>query len=113
MGPVVQYAAEQPGKPLEIRVYRGADGAFTIYDDEGDNYNYEKGKYTTIPLTWNDTTGTLIIGPHKGKFPGMAKEQTFRIVFVNENHGVGVAETESADQIIQLTGEAVTVKAEK
>ena len=113
MGPVVQYAAEQPGKPLEIRVYRGADGAFTIYDDEGDNYNYEKGKYATIPLTWNDATGTLIIGPRKGKFPGMAKGQTFRIVFVNENHGVGVTETESADQTIQLTGEAVTVRVKK
>jgi alpha-D-xyloside xylohydrolase len=113
MGPVVQYAAEQPGKPLEIRVYRGADGAFTIYDDEGDNYNYEKGKYATIPLTWNDATGTLIIGPRKRKFPGMAKEQTFRIVFVNENHGVGVAQTETADQVVQFTGGAVTVKAGK
>jgi alpha-D-xyloside xylohydrolase len=112
MGPVVQYAAEQSGKPLEIRVYRGADGAFTLYDDEGDNYDYEKGEHSTIPLTWNDATGTLTIGPRQGKFRGMADEQTFRIVFVDEGHGNGIAETESADAIVQYTGNPATVKAE-
>ncbi len=75
MGPIVQYAAEQTAPPLEIRVYRGADGAFTLYDDEGDNYDYEKGEYSTIPLTWNDAAGTLTIGPRHGKFPGMAEER--------------------------------------
>jgi len=113
MGPVVQYAAEQAGKPLEIRVYRGADGAFTLYADEGDNYNYENGKYSTIPFTWNEATGTLTIGPRKGKFPGMVKEQTFRIVFVGEGHGNGVAETETADQVVKCTGKTVTVKAKQ
>ena len=111
MGPVVQYAAEQAGKPLEIRVYRGADGAFTLYDDEGDNYDYEKGKCSIIPLTWNDATGTLTIGPRRGKFPVMAKERTFRIVFVDEGHGNGVAETESADRVVQFTGKTVIIQA--
>jgi alpha-D-xyloside xylohydrolase len=113
MGPVVQYAAEQTGKPLEIRVYRGADGAFTLYADEGDNYDYENGKYSTIPLKWNEATGTLAIGPRHGSFPGMVKEQTFRIVFVGEGHGNGVAETETADQVVKYTGKTVTVKAIK
>jgi alpha-D-xyloside xylohydrolase len=112
MGPVVPYAAAQTGQPLEIRVYHGTDGAFTLYDDEGDNYDYEKGAYSTIPLTWHDATGTLTIGSRQGKFPGMAKEQTFRIVFVNENHGAGVAETETADRVVNYTGETVTVKAQ-
>jgi alpha-D-xyloside xylohydrolase len=113
MGPVVQYAAEKPAAPLEIRIYRGADGAFTLYDDEGDNYNYEKGKYSTISLAWNDAAGTLTIGPRQGKFPGMVKERAFRIVFVDEGHGSGVAETESADQIVKYTGKTLVVKADK
>jgi alpha-D-xyloside xylohydrolase len=111
MGPVVQYAAEQTGRPLEIRVYRGADGAFTLYEDEGDNYNYEKGKYSTISLTWNDAAGTLTIGPRRGKFPGMVKERAFRIVFVDEGHGNGVAETEPADEVVKYDGRTVAVKA--
>jgi alpha-D-xyloside xylohydrolase len=113
LGPVVQYAAEKPDAPLEIRVYRGADGAFTLFDDEGDTYDYEKGKYATIPLAWNEAAATLTIGPRAGKFPGMAKERTFRVVFECENHGNGVAQTEAADQIVQFTGGAVTVKAGK
>jgi alpha-D-xyloside xylohydrolase len=113
MGPVVEYATEKPDAPLEIRVYRGADGAFTLYEDEGDNYNYEKGKYSTLPLTWNDAAGTLNIGPRHGKFPGMVKARNFRIVFVDEGHGKGVAETDPADRVVQFTGEAVTVQAGK
>lgn len=111
MGPIVQYAAEKPDAPLEIRVYRGANGTFTLYDDEGDNYDYEKGKYSAIALTWNDAAKTLTIGNQHGKFPGMTKKRIFRIVFVSEGHGSGVAETESADEIVNYTGEAVTVKA--
>ncbi len=113
MGPVVQYAAETPDAPLEIRIYRGADGKFTLYNDEGDNYDYEKGEYSTIPLTWNDSTGTLTLGPRRGEFPGMATERTFRIVFVGAGHGNGVAETESPDAVVKYTGDPATVKAEQ
>src|SRR5690348_14257046 len=59
MGPILQYTADRPEAPLEIRIYRGADGKFMLYNDEGDNYDYEKGECATIPLTWNDSTGTL------------------------------------------------------
>lgn len=111
MGPVVQYAAEKQDVPQEIRIYRGANGAFALYDDEGDNYDYERREYSTIPLTWNDTTGMLTVGPRHGRFPGMAKKRTFRIVFVDENHGNGGAETEPADKIIQYAGNQVTVQA--
>ena len=113
MGPIVQYTAEQPAPPLEIRVYRGADGTFTLYDDEGDTYDYEKGAYATIPLTWNDAAETLTIGPRHGTFPGMVEERTFRIVFVDEGHGDGVAETQSPDAVVHYSGNPVTVKAEK
>ena len=78
LGPVVQYATEKPADPIELRVYRGADGKFTLYEDEGDNYDYEKGKYATIPFDWNEAKQTLTIGKRSGNFPGMLKERAFR-----------------------------------
>ena len=58
MGPFLQYASEKPADPIELRVYRGANGTFTLYEDEGDNYGYEKGVCATIPISWNDKAGT-------------------------------------------------------
>ena len=92
-------------------VYRGADGAFTLYEDEGDTYHYEKGIYATILFTWNEAGQTLTIGDRTGEFPGMLKDRTFNVFFVTENHGAGVEPTESADQIVKYAGQAVTVKA--
>lgn len=107
----MQYTSEKPADPIELRVYRGADGAFTLYEDQGDGYNYEKGACATIPLTWNESTGTLTIGARKGKFPGMLQARTFRVVFVDENHGGGGGETEPADAIVKYNGTAAMVKA--
>jgi alpha-D-xyloside xylohydrolase len=110
MGPIVQYAEEKPDAPIELRVYRGADGSFMLYDDDGETYGYEKGQYATIPLTWNDAAGTLTIGPRSGTFAGMAKDRTFRVVFVGDDHGGGVDETQEADKVVEYRGEAVTVQ---
>ena len=90
LGPDVQYAAEKPADPIELRVYRGANGEFTLYEDENDGYNYEKGAYATIPIRWDEALQTLTIGERKGKFPGMLQSRNFRIVFVSENHGAGI-----------------------
>jgi len=109
MGPDVEYASEKPADPIELRVYRGADGDFTLYEDEGDTYDYEKGVYATIPLHWDDAKQALTIGERKGKFPGMLEARTFRIVFVGENHGVGISPSEQADRAVQYSGEPVTV----
>ncbi|HEY5345766.1 MAG TPA: glycoside hydrolase family 31 protein [Verrucomicrobiae bacterium] len=111
-GPQIEYAMEK-SDPLELRVYRGANGSFTLYEDEGDNYNYEKGAYTTISFTWNEAQQMLTIGQREGGFPGMLKEHTFRIVFVSPDHGAGVATEEKPDQIIRYTGKAVSVPARK
>ena len=108
-GPAVQYATEKPADPIELRVYRGADGKFMLYDDEGDNYNYEKGKYATIPITWNEATRTLEIGKRSGKFPGMLKARTFNIVWISGNHGAGVASPEKPDAVVHYNGVAVKV----
>lgn len=80
MGPDVQYAEEKPWDNLEIRVYPGANGEFTLYEDEFDNYNYEKGLCSTIKFKWNDKTRTLSILDREGKFPGMIEKRNFNVV---------------------------------
>ena len=111
MGPELQYAAEKPADPIELRVYRGADGAFTLYEDEGDNYNYEKGAFAQIPMTWDEAKQTLTIGDRKGSFPGMLTKRTFQVVWVSPGHGIGEEATEKPDSEISYDGTAVTVKA--
>lgn len=78
-GPDVQYSTEKPWDDLEIRVYPGADGDFILYEDEGDNYNYEKGAFTQIAMHWDDAARTLTIAGRKGSFKGMLKERKFRV----------------------------------
>jgi alpha-D-xyloside xylohydrolase len=111
LGPSVQYIGEKPADPIELRVYRGADGNFTLYEDEGDNYNYERGVHSTIPMTWDEKSKTLTFGKRSGKFPGMLKQRTIRIVFVSPNHGVGGAVTGTADAEVIYKGRALKVSA--
>ncbi len=80
LGPEMQYVGEKAWDNLELRLYPGADGTFTLYEDEGDSYNYERGVYTTIPFVWKDKTNTLIIGARQGSFPGMLQTRKFTIV---------------------------------
>lgn len=79
LGPDVQYASEKPWDNLDITVYPGANGEFVLYEDEGDNYNYEKGMYSTLRFTWDEGSRTLTIADRKGNFPGMLKERTFTV----------------------------------
>ena len=80
LGPEMQYVGEKPWDNLELRVYPGADAAFTLYEDEGDNYNYEQGLYTTIEMRWNDRTRMLTIGERQGQYPGMLNARKFTLV---------------------------------
>ncbi len=109
VGPDLEYAAQKPADPIELRVYRGADGNFTLYEDENDNYNYEKGAYATIPLQWDDAKQTLTIGDRQGKFPGMLETRTFRVVFAGESHGTGIGQSAQADKVVNYEGKRVTV----
>jgi len=111
MGPFLQYSSEKPADPIELRLYRGADGQFTLYEDEGDNYNYEKGKHATIPISWKEAKQTLEIGKRTGSFPGMLKERTFNIVWVSANHGAGIPITEKPDVIVHYKGSAMKIQA--
>jgi len=80
LGPEMQYVGEKPWDNLELRVYPGADASFTLYEDEGDSYNYERGVYTTITITWSDRARTLTIGQRQGSFPGMLQQRQFTVV---------------------------------
>jgi alpha-D-xyloside xylohydrolase len=109
LGPDVEYAAEGSANPIEVRVYRGANGAFTLYEDENDTYNYEKGAYSTILFSWVEATHTLTIGDRAGSFPGMLENRAFRVVFVSENHGTGGGLTENADRTVPYSGKKISV----
>jgi alpha-D-xyloside xylohydrolase len=84
-GPDVQYATEKKWDELSIAIYPGANANFTLYEDEFDNYNYEKGAYTTIQMKWDDSRHTLTIGKRNGAYPRMLTERSFTIKVINGN----------------------------
>jgi len=108
MGPKVQYATEKKWDNLEIRVYPGANGEFTLYEDENDNYNYEKGAFSTITFSWNDATKLLSVSDRKGEFSGMLKDRKFEIVMVNEKSGIGL-EISKTLKTINYSGKKIVV----
>ncbi len=109
LGPEEEWATEKPADPIELRIYPGANGSFTLYEDENDNYDYERGLYATIPVEWDDVTHTLTLGKRQGQFPGMLKTRTFRIVLVRGNHGTGAGATSHPDKIVRYAGSAIQV----
>ncbi len=108
-GPKVQYATEKKWIDLDICVYEGADGEFTLYEDENDNYNYEKGAYSTITFTWDNAKKTLTVGERKGSFPGMLTNRNFRIVLAEKEKAAGL-NTEKAGKMIVYTGKKTIIK---
>jgi alpha-D-xyloside xylohydrolase len=91
LGPEVEYADQQTSSAIELRVYRGADGSFTLYEDQGDTYAYEKGASARVPIRWDDKSGTLTIGARQGAYPGMPGERPFRVVLVDGTKAAGSA----------------------
>jgi len=110
VGPAVQYAEEKKWDELEIRIYPGADGKFVLYEDENNNYNYEKGIYSTITFNWNDKKRLLTIDERKGSFPGMLQSRTFNIVMVSSDRAVGENTVANPDKVISYTGKKTEVK---
>jgi alpha-D-xyloside xylohydrolase len=108
-GPDLQYSDEKKPEEITLYVYQGDNGSFMLYEDEGTNYNYEKGKYSTINFSYNDATKTLVIGARKGAYDGMLLERTFNVV------KVGRAKTQPYDlsakgKVVKYTGKEVIVK---
>ncbi len=107
-GPSMQWSAEKSADIIDLYVYAGENGEFLLYEDEGLNYNYEKGQYTIIPMRWDDAKSTLVIGERQGRFPGMLTTRKFNIVKVSKdkprgfdraNKGVTVAYNGSAKSV--------------
>ncbi|ETO03826.1 alpha-glucosidase, partial [Reticulomyxa filosa] len=100
-----------PWYVLEIRVYRGMDGKFVLYEDNGlDRFSIQNKKYSTIVFQWQENTKTLSISQRTGSFPGMITTiRQFNIVLVANNHGVGVNDTAVPDKVVFYTGSAVQV----
>lgn len=102
-GPDVQYSTEKPWDDLEMKVYCGANGHFELYEDEGNNYNYERGHYTLIPFDYDESTHTLTIGNRKGAYKGMLSRRRFRITAVDGNG-------KKAEQTVEYTGKKCEIK---
>ena len=110
IGPKVQYATEKRWDNLELRIYEGANGEFTLYEDENDNYNYEKGAFSTITFTWDNSKKILTINDRKGDFPGMLPERKFNIVRVIPGNGTGFDTSIKYDKIVDYTGKKVVIR---
>ncbi len=109
-GPAVQYSGEKPWDNLEIRVYPGANGEFILYEDEGDNYNYEKGAFSEIKFSWNDAAKALTIADRKGEYKGMLQNRKFRILLVNDKTASGEKDASAHNAVVDYNGKAITMK---
>ena len=109
-GPAVQYSNEKAWDNLEIRVYPGADGEFILYEDEGDNYNYEKGQFSEITFRWSEAHGTLTISDRKGKYKGMLQNRKFRVLLVDGNSPAGDKEPTEFSQVVDYNGKEITLQ---
>ena len=108
-GPELKYAAEKPADPITLYVYAGANGSFVLYEDDGLTYDYKKGAFSEIPLTWDDTSSTLTIGQRKGSFHGMLKERTFNLVLVSKTNPTGFAFEPKVDKTINYNDRALVL----
>ena len=108
MGPTMEWSTQKPADPIEIRIYPGADGDFTLYEDENDNYDYTKDQHATIQFHWNDSTKALTIGARQGTFPGMIPNHKFNVVVVGESHGAGPSEATQA-RAVEYSGGQVQI----
>ena len=108
-GPRAESASAKPD-PIELRIYAGSNADFALYEDEGDNYDYEHGAYSLIPLHWDNKTETLTIGDRHGSFPGMLGHRTFHAVVVREGRGTGVGSTSDSDATIEYDGQHISVE---
>ena len=109
-GPKVQYTTEKPWNELEIRVYPGADGNFILYEDDGETYDYEKGKFAEIPFTWDDASGTLTIGERRGEYPGMLTNRKFNIQVMKPGATSGDTPLTSFAKTVSYDGKSQSVK---
>jgi len=110
MGPVMQYTTEKKPDVLDLYIYAGANGEFSLYEDEGTNYNYEKGKYSRIDFSYNHSTHTLSLANRQGAFDGMLTKRKFNIIFVSDSNVVGLDVASKKSTAVTYTGKALQIK---
>ncbi|MBD3166211.1 DUF5110 domain-containing protein, partial [bacterium] len=108
-GPEIEYIDEKAPETIRLMVYTGADGEFTLYEDENVNYNYENGAFATIAFSYDDAAGSLTIGAREGSFPGMLENRTFEIVTVSPDQAKALNLDSTPDQTVAYDGSEVTV----
>jgi alpha-D-xyloside xylohydrolase len=111
-GPEIQYTTEKEPDPITLFIYQGTDGDFTLYDDDGVTYAYEKGAFTRIPTHWDDRAKTLTIGKREGWFAGTLSERTFQLVLVSKQKPVPFSFTPQAERTVHYSGDRVVTKLE-
>jgi alpha-D-xyloside xylohydrolase len=109
LGPDMQYTGERPADPITLRVYAGADGRFTLYEDDGLTFEYERGRSSTIPFTWDDARATLTIGGRTGEYDGMPSRRAFKIVLISKASATGVEDVGAAARTVAYAGRETTV----
>jgi alpha-D-xyloside xylohydrolase len=109
-GPEVQYTTEKKSDPITLFIYRGSEGDFTLYEDDGLTYAYEKGAFTRIPIRWDDAARTLTIGKRQGWFAGALSQRTFHLVLVSKQKPVPFSFTPHADRTLHYRGDRVVAK---
>lgn len=112
-GPLMQYAGAKDCDPIELRIYPGADAEFTIYEDENDGYNYEKGNFSLITVRWNEKDQSVSIGERQGSFNGMLYKRNFKVILVNPVVREGFYAADITQKDIKYNGAPVTVKITK
>ncbi len=111
IGPEMQWSDEKKPELIDLYVYAGKDGSYTLYEDEGTNYNYEKGKYAVIDFNYDDARKQVTIGARKGSFDGMLQKRRFNIILVDQKkqQGVNLAKSPKG-KVVKYSGQAMTVK---
>ena len=109
VGKLIQNTSEAQ-TDLTIYVYAGKNGAFTLYEDENTNYNYEKGAYSTIEFTYNDQTKTLDIAKRQGEFNGMIKDRNIQIVLVQPTNSTGIDGNQNGAKTVHYSGEKISIQ---
>jgi alpha-D-xyloside xylohydrolase len=109
-GPALQYTSERPADTITLFVYTGRDATFSIYEDEETNYNYERGAYSTIPVSWNEVNRTLTIGQREGSFTGMLQKRTFRVIWITKGKGKACNAELAADAQVTYKGKMINIK---
>jgi alpha-D-xyloside xylohydrolase len=109
-GPALQYTSQKPADTITLNVYTGADAAFNLYEDEGTNYNYEKGAFAIIPIKYNEATKTITMGDRKGSFEGMLPKRTFRINLITPNEATGCDLDAKGNKEVRYEGKKLMIK---